>query len=167
MIPGAAAASIGDLFGANERTLLAWLERGPVLALRRYLRAGGSRDWEVQRSRSELDAFVRRSPVGADVLVFHPGVLATFLPLRAYLARGAAIEGASKDDTLLVVAIDFRPQFEGQASWVELDQGEDLRGHEDLVERSRELLIGITPNYARADDDTLISAVVGNINGPR
>lgn len=170
MISSATATSIGDLFGAREQTLLAWLDQGPVLAHARYLRAGGARDWVALYSADELRTFVLRAPVGTDVLVFHPQVLAQFVPFGDYPAQRAAIVQAAREGEVLVVAIGHQPDSNREASWMSFtadDQPSIDGAIATLASQSRGALIGVAPDYSRADDDTLMSAVVGNIKGPR
>ncbi len=171
MNTGATATSIADLFGANEPKLLGWLAQGPVLALARFLRAAGARDWAVASSEDELCAFVRRAPVGAEVLVIHPRVLARFVPVREYPAQRAAIVEAAGAEEVLAVAIGHQPRFQWEPPWLSFAVDEHAASMDDaiasLAAQSRNLLIGAMPNYLSDDDELLVSAVVGNVSGPR
>ncbi len=148
-------AQVGDWIAAS----------GEVLVILRYLRAAGQKDYFFCRSPAEVLKLVETLPVGTDTIVFrHPK-----LPLRGVsspsLLEAARARIAEGEEYLIVLLDPPLPSAFRATGWTG-DNHSDLT--EDLTEVfGRRVAVGCLPDFTGSDNDAMISASKGGVDGPR
>ena len=131
----------------------------------RYLRGGGSKDFALVTSAEEFDRLVEVCPVGTDIIVFRDKQV----PIRGIV-----------DHALVQRVQELLPNESGEYLFLmrtptnqddprcfgEFDEMLNLRSDlEDLWGES--IAIGICPDFIAPDNERMISASKGGIDGPR
>ena len=145
-----------------------WIERtGEVLVILRYLRAAGSKDFILCRSRSAFEDIVNRISVGTEVIVIRDPQLSLRGVVTEEFTRRVLAE--LPDGTEYLAVANKMPRWTDwsePAWWSWSDSTEDLQ--EFLREfAGQEVAIGVCPDWTVRDDDRLTSASKGGIDGPR
>ena len=147
-------------------TVGGWLDStSEVFVVLRYLRAAGAKDYAFIKTRGEFAALIASVPNGTDIIVFRDPQL----PLRdrvtpEFIARAKAhvAEGVE------YMFVRMRPDKAGDLRLF----GEMGDTHatlaEDLGEElGEEVAFGACPRFIDPDNDRMISASKGGIDGPR
>jgi hypothetical protein len=164
---------IGDKYSPEREvtprfleTVAGWLDsRSEIFVVLRYLRAAGAKDYAFIKTRDEFAALVASVPNGTDIIVFRDPQL----PLRGRVtAEFVALAKAQVADGAEYMFVRMRPE---RAADLRLF-GEMGDTHatlaEDLGEESgEEVAFGACPRFIDADNDRMISASKGGIDGPR
>jgi hypothetical protein len=164
---------IGDKYSPEREvtpkfleTVGSWLDSGPeVFVVLRYLRAAGAKDYAFIKTRDEFAALVALVPNGTDIIVFRDPQLRLRGRVAAeFIARAKANVG----DGAEYMFVRMRPKKAGDLRLF----GEMGDTHatlaEDLAEESgEEVAFGACPSFIDADNDRMISASKGGIDGPR
>ena len=155
-----------DVTPACLERVAAWIRtNGEVLVVLRYLRAAGSKDFALCHTQEEFESLVNSAPRGTDINVFRDRQL----PLRGIVDRAfieSALQLISAGDEYPLMLAETEPgtciSRVGRigASHAEL--------HEDLAEViGAEVALGRCPDWCCPDNDALVSAAKGGIDGPR
>jgi hypothetical protein len=143
-----------------------WIDASSeVFVVLRYLRAAGAKDYAFIKTRAEFVSLVESVPDGTDIVVFRDPQL----PLRGtvtadFIAR-AKTQVRDGDEYMFV---RMAPKKAGDLRLF----GEMGDTHatltEDLSEAvGEEIAFGGCPHFSDADNDRMISASKGGIDGPR
>lgn len=143
-----------------------WLNASPELfAVLRYL-GSGSKDYAFIRDVDEFMRLIAACPDGTDVIVFRDHQL----PLRG----GVTAELITQTQALVPDGEEYL-----WVSTVPESSGGDIRlcggsgdRHEELIEELRDLLgdsvaVGPCPPFFEADNESMVSASKGGLDGPR
>lgn len=138
---------------------------GEVLVVLRYLRAAGAKDYALVTSFTDFVNIIDSCPIGTDIVVFRERKL----PLRGVVSPEFiqdAQKVISQDGKYLYVGVI--PEKEGCHILV----GGVGQGHSELVkdlndELGNRVAIGHCPSFSQPDDELMVSASKGGIDGPR
>jgi hypothetical protein len=154
---------INDSFLAK---VMEWIEAtGEVFVALRYLRMAGARDYALCRSQEEFLSLIEIVPIGTDIIVFQDKQL----PLRgiASSAFDEAVLNEIPDGTEFLLA-GLEPLRSGDPR-LSIDTDEthtEMRS--SLAEAAgRSIAVGTMPPFHLRDNDRMISASKGGIDGPR
>lgn len=155
-----------DLTPAFMAKVIGWIEAsGEVLVVLRYLRAAGSKDVAFCRTAAEFHRLIEVVSMGTDIIVFRQrqlglrGIVDDTLIESAcsFLAEGAEY---------LVASLDRETASPLSTRWGMGDSHEDLLAF--LKEsRGEKVAIGSCPDFNSPDNDDMVSASKGGIDGPR
>ncbi len=138
---------------------------GEVFIVLRYLRAAGGKDYVLCRSSEGFDALVAPLLIGTDIIVFQQPQL----PIRGISSPEFIAHCIAQipDDADYVVARMHRPDQSQFYVSGRLGSGHDsLR--EDLADFcDQSIAVGLCPDFNVPDNDRMISASKGGIDGPR
>lgn len=142
-----------------------WIDqRGEVLVVLRYLRMAGAKDFALCPSFADFDFIVDSAPLGTDIEVLRDAGL----PVRGIVDAAfidTAVSHVRDDEEYLVLTTEKeRSCLTRSARWdlLHVSLRADLN---DLL--GVEVRMGACPDFMCADQDGLISASKGGINGPR
>lgn len=137
---------------------------GEVLVVLRYLAAAGAKDFVLCRSTSDFEQIVAIAPIGTDIEVFRDPQL----PMRGRVTDefiGCALRSILEGQEYLVICLTKTPGSRFGTNRMG-DTHADLR--EALEElRNEEVAMGPCPAFCEPDNEGLISASKGGIDGPR
>ncbi|HVX61406.1 MAG TPA: hypothetical protein VHC19_12415 [Pirellulales bacterium] len=155
-----------DITERFASTVARWIEeQGEVFVVLRYLRAAGAKDYAICRSLKAFGAICETVPKGTDIVVFREPQL----PLRGKVtedfiqsATNAVPQGAE-----YMLAVWEPPSETGMARRVTMGVSHaELRA--DLEECPGILAaVGVCPRFCDPDNDQMISASKGGVDGPR
>jgi hypothetical protein len=147
-------------------TVSQWIEAaGEVFVMLRYLRAGGAKGYAFIHSPNEFQRLVEACSTGTDIIVFRDRQL----PLRGqvdddFIARARTLipAGAAYMGVRLAPRTLDDPRLDGffDDSMPELES-------ELEASRGEALAFGPLPPFLDADNEAMISAAKGGIDGPR
>lgn len=154
-----------DITPTYLATVRQWIAAsGEVLVVMRYLRAAGSRDFALVSSAEQFDRLVDVCPVGTDIIVFRDPQL----PLRGVVDETFLKQVESSfphNPECLVVEVKPKTPNDPRCSG-QIDHLAGLK--HDLEETRGEIVaIGECPDFCGPDNDGMISASKGGIDGPR
>jgi hypothetical protein len=146
-------------------TVRQWIaSTGEVLVIMRYLAAAGATDFALIRFAEDFDTLVDVCPEGTDIIVFRDKQL----PLRGkvdmqFIQR--AIELVPEAEDFLFVHLAPRSPTDPRCAGA-------FDFHQNLMEELSEfpgedVALGICPNFSQPDNEHMISAAKGGIDGPR
>ena len=154
-----------DVTPAYVSTVRNWIETtGEVLVIMRYLRAAGAKDYAIVTSAEEFHRLVDVCPIGTDIIVFRDRML----PMRGVVDHFfAKLVRESLPEDLEYLLVKMKPEKPDDPRCVGLcgyvrHFDSDL---EDMVGET--IAIGECPNFSRPDNEGMISASKGGIDGPR
>ena len=155
-----------DISDRYMNTVAAWIEEfGEVLVIMRYLRAAGAKDYALARTEDEFRRLIDVVPVGTDIIVFRD----LQLPLRGVVNDdfiGSAQSLIRNGDEYLYVKLEPLTSDDirafGEMGDTHTCMDEDLREH-----IGDEVAIGLCPPFIGPDNEAMISASKGGIDGPR
>ncbi len=154
-----------DVTPAYLSTVRQWIAAtGEVLVIMRYLCGGGAKDFALVASPESFDHLVDVCPEGTDIIVFRDRQL----PLRGIVddAFVKQIQSLLHDDDEYLF-LNMKPEKPNDPRcFGEFDYLVHLKA--DLEEMKGETIaIGKCPDFTGADNDSMISASKGGIDGPR
>jgi hypothetical protein len=143
-----------------------WIrESGEVLVILRYLRAAGAKDYGFVRTEDEFHGLIDILPVGTDIIVFRNQQL----PLRGAVTDDFIASAKSLiNDGDEYLYVKMQPLMDddirafGEMGDTHNCMDEDLREH-----MGEEVAIGHCPPFIDPDNEAMISASKGGIDGPR
>jgi hypothetical protein len=138
---------------------------GEVLVILRFLRAAGSKDYVFCRSASDFHDLVAGLPVGAETIVFrHPQ-----LPLRGICSQALIEQSLAliPDGTEYLIAILERPSDSTRQPTGSMGDTHECLAEDMASFLGRHVAVGPLPNFAAPDNDSMISASKGGVDGPR
>lgn len=143
-----------------------WIDaNSEVFVVLRYLRAAGMKDYAFIKSRDEFAVLVERVSVGTDIIVFRDAQL----PLRGRVTRefiARAKELIRDGEEYMFVRLAPERRRDARLSGTMGERHAELV--EDLSEEmGEEVAVGVCPNFINRDNDAMISAAKGGIDGPR
>ena len=155
-----------DITPEYLNTVDSWIRvSGEVLVIMRYLRGGGSKDFALITSPDLFRQLIDRCPVGTDIIVFRD----LQLPLRGvvdseFIAKAKRLV-PDGSEYLYIRTTPERP--DDPRCFGEFDEG-----HVTLVvdlndEIGESVAFGLCPNFVPDDNEAMISASKGGIDGPR
>jgi hypothetical protein len=154
-----------DVTPSFVSTVRNWIEKtGEVLVIMRFLRAAGAKDYAIVTSAEKVDRLVDVCPIGTDIIVFRDRML----PMRGVVDNAfVKLVQESLPEDLEYLFVKMKPEKSGdprcfgQCGYVRhLDSDlEDMDG--------QTIAIGECPNFSGPDDEAMISASKGGIDGPR
>jgi len=146
-------------------TCRSWInEYGELLVVIRYLRVG-SRDYALIRTVDEFDQLISVCPEGADIIVFKDPLL----PFRGKCSIALVSEivtNMKHHPEYLYVKTNLEklgdPRLFGEEGYTKETLKSDLEEH-----LGENIAVGPCPNYIVEDQQAMISASKGGIDGPR
>ena len=147
-------------------TVGSWIdEQGEVFVVLRYLRTAGAKDYALCPSRGAFQTICERVPKGTDIVVFREPQLPVRGRVTEEFIRSAS--DAIPDGTEYMVVVLEPTAKSGIAPWGSMGESHaDLRA--DLEEWSGNLAaVGRCPRFCVPDNEQMISASKGGIDGPR
>jgi hypothetical protein len=143
-----------------------WVDSSSELfVVLRHLRAAGAKDYAFIKTRAEFAVVVEWLPIGTEIVVFRDRQL----PLRGRVTEEFVTRAKAevKDgDEYMVVRINRESAGDFRLCGQMGDTHETLM--EDLAaEMGQEVAFGRCPPFFEADNDRMISASKGGIDGPR
>lgn len=143
-----------------------WLENGcEVFLIARFMRAAGLRAYGFLRDDCDLQKALAELPVGTELIAFRNPQL----PLRSGVDScfiETVLESISEGEEYLVVDLSARKLGGTLCDGRMGDSHADLRADLELLV-GRFVAVGICPPFTSNDNDEMISASVGGVNGPR
>lgn len=155
-----------DISDGYLNTVATWIrESGEVLVILRYLRAAGAKDYGFARTEGEFRRLIDVVPDGTDIIVFRDPQL----PLRGVVNDDFISSAQSQihngEEYLYVKLEPLTPddiRAFGEMGDTHNCMDEDLREH-----MGDKVAIGLCPPFIEPDNDAMISASKGGIDGPR
>lgn len=155
-----------DITPAYLAKVDAWIAAsGEVLVIMRYLRAAGSKDYALVSTSQDFRVLTDACGDGTDIIVFRDPQL----PLRGKVdAEFIGHAKALVPDGHEYLYMRTTPEEEGDPRcWGEMGDAhgclaEDLGGNVGVY-----VAFGPCPNFSQPDNDVIISASKGGIDGPR
>ena len=143
-----------------------WLAAsGELFVVFRFLAAAGAKEYGIYDSPGAFRAACKRAPVGTDIIIFRMPQL----PMRGICSTELiekALEQIPANAEYLVLELgdaEYRtiasPGYLGQGHESLKDDLESLAG--------RPVAVGSCPNFIAPDNDSMVSAAKGGIDGPR
>jgi hypothetical protein len=155
-----------DISSRYLKAVRQWIESaGEVFVVLRYLCAGGMKEYAIIRSYAEFLELIRLCPEGTDIVVFRDRQL----PVRGVVDDEFIGECqrlfADGMEYLIVYLSCGAP---GEA----VHPGSMGESHVDLIKhlddaRGDSVAVGPCPRFVDADNEAMISASKGGIDGPR
>ena len=155
-----------DVTPAFLDTVGHWIDlSAEVFVVLRYLRAAGAKDYAFVKTRAEFAALVESVPDGTDIIAFRDRQLPFRGKVTAQFIQQAKIHVRDGEEYLLVRRV---PEKAGGLRLF----GEMGDTHATLVEDLSEevgeqVALGVCPRFIDPDNDRMISASKGGIDGPR
>jgi hypothetical protein len=155
-----------DISDSFIETVMTWIrESGEVLVIMRYLRAAGAKDYGFARTEGDFLGLLDVLPVGTDIIVFRDKQL----PLRGAVNEGfidSAKSAISDGEEYLYVKMQTLTPDDirafGEMGDTHNCMDEDLREHV-----GDEVAIGHCPPFIDPDNESMVSASKGGVDGPR
>ena len=143
-----------------------WIDvSSEVFGVLRYLRAAGAKDYVFIKSRDEFTALVECVSVGTDIIVFRDPQL----PLRGrvtpeFINRAKELIRDGEEYMFVKLVPERREDLTlfGEMGETHAELVEDLSD-----EMGEEVAVGLCPNFWDRDNDGIVSAAKGGIDGPR
>ena len=143
-----------------------WIDESTeVFVVLRYLRAAGMKDYAFVRERSEFMSLVDCVSDGTDIIAFRDPQL----PIRGKCSAEFIKRVMEQiDDGTEYLFVRMHPEKEGDLRLFGEMGDTHVTLSEDLEEElGEEVALGICPPFIEADNDRMISASKGGIDGPR
>ena len=147
-------------------TVTAWIEASSELfVVLRYLRAAGAKDYAFIHSSLELRQLIGVCPIRTDIIVFRDRQL----PIRGIVTEKLIAESQHLiPDGAEYLCVCTAPESPGDPR-LSGDMGDT---HSTLIEDLWDIYespvaVGLCPPFIGADNDGMISASKGGIDGPR
>ncbi len=155
-----------DVSPAFLATVMEWIKAtGEVFVVLRYLWAAGSKDYGFIANTREFETLVSVLPIGTDIIVFRKNQL----PIRGIVDE-PFIETALAEieDGTEFLIVETSPEKEGDSRL----HGTIGDSHDDLIESLNDYIgmpvsLGPCPHFNDPDNEDMISAAKGGIDGPR
>jgi hypothetical protein len=145
-----------------------WIEEsGEVFVALRYLRAAGSKDYALCYSKDDFLQVIQKVGIGTDIIAIQEKQL----PLRGIASNAlmdAAMANIPDGSEYLIVRTNRKNQDDPRLWGLMGDSHQELQ--ETLKDEDcwgLEVALGILPPFMDADNDKMISASKGGIDGPR
>jgi hypothetical protein len=138
---------------------------GEVLVILRYLRAAGSKDYVFCRSASDFQDLVTSLPVGTETIVFRNAQL----PLRGICSEALVERSLAfiPDGTEYLIALLERTGGSTRQPTGSMGDNNECLAEDMACFRGKHVAVGPLPNFTAPDNDSMISASKGGIDGPR
>lgn len=154
-----------DVTPAYLSTVRSWIDAtGEVLVIMRYLHGGGAKDFALITSAEEFDRLIDVCPLGTDIIVFRDRML----PIRGVVddVFVKQLRELLPDDSEYLF-VNMKPEKPGDPRcFGEFDFVRHLDSDlEDMVGET--IAIGECPDFTGPDNESMISASKGGIDGPR
>lgn len=154
-----------DVTPSYLSTVRSWIKAtGEVLVIMRYLRAAGAKDYAIVRSAEEFDRLVDVCPIGTDIIVFRDKML----PLRGVVDNTFVkhVQESLPED-MECLFVKMKPEKPGDPRcFGEFGYMRHLNSDlEDMVGET--IAIGGCPDFTGPDNEAMVSASKGGIDGPR
>jgi hypothetical protein len=154
-----------DVTPAYLSTVRDWIAAtGEVLVIMRYLCGGGSKDFALVTSPEEFDQLVDVCPMGTDIIVFRDPQL----PLRGVVddAFVKQVQDLLHDQDEYLF-LNMKPEKPNDPRcFGEFDYLINLKSDLEEME-GKTIAIGRCPDFTGPDNESMISASKGGIDGPR
>jgi hypothetical protein len=155
-----------DITPVYLATVTRWIQStGEVFVVMRYLRAAGSKDYAFLETSAAFHRLVALCPTGTDIIAFRDRPLTIRGHVTDEFIRDAYSQIADGTEYLCVslsTQSPGDPRLSGRIGDNRSDLTEDL----DNV-RGQPVALGPCPRFIDADNDSMISAAKGGIDGPR
>lgn len=166
IVPGDTYRPERDITPSFLQTVGRWIdESSEVFVVLRYLRAAGAKDYAFVKHRVEFASLVGHVPVGTDIIAFRDAQL----PLRGkvtdeFITRARSLVGDGEEYLFVRMASDKPGDLRlfGEMGDSHATLAEDLR-----EELGVEVAVGVCPRFIDPDNDRMISASKGGVDGPR
>ena len=155
-----------DISESFISTIGRWIAaQGEVFVVLRYLRAAGSKDFALCRSLGAFRSLCEQVPAGTDIVVFRQPQL----PLRGSVTEDfirSALDTVPDGTEYMIVVLEPTSET-GIARWESSGESHvELRA--DLDDWPGKLVaVGRCPRFCDPDNEQMISASKGGIDGPR
>lgn len=142
-------------------------ESGEVLIVLRYLRAAGKKHYALCRSEQDFRRIIDLVPIGTDIIAFRQ----KHLPFRGIATPSfidRVIVGIPDGTEYLVVRINGGKRDDPRRCGEMGDMHRDLR--EELEQEdvfNTEVAVGPLPPFNDPDNNNMVSASKGGVDGPR
>jgi len=143
-----------------------WIDlSAEVFVVLRYLRAAGAKDYAFVKTRAEFAVLVESVPDGTDIIAFRDRQLPFRGKVTAQFITQAKTHVTDGEEYMLVRRVPKKPRdlrLFGEMGDTHATLVEDL--NEEIGE---EVALGVCPRFIESDNDRMISASKGGIDGPR
>lgn len=151
---------------AYRNTILSWMgQTNEVFFVLRYLAQGGSKDFAFVETPEELEKLIDSCPMGTDIIAFKERQLTLRGSVTKQLLERIR-QSFSEDCEYLWVRITGNPESDPRLYGC---MGRSLNEMVDELESEigERVAVGLCPNFHLADNESMISASKGGIDGPR
>lgn len=165
-VPGGIYNPERDATPQYRATVRSWIDASQeVFVVMRYLRGGGAKDYALIKNEAEFEHLLELLPEGTDTIVFRKSQL----PCRG-LVTDQFIEDAKQTilDGAEYLFIRMDPETPGDPRLCGEMGGSHRELEDDLTEeRGKRVALGNCPPFVGDDNEDMISASIGGIDGPR